>query len=73
MFGSMTGFKTKLGAVLGILTGAAMVLEAVVTFIDDGDFMAAFKKVQIGVGAIAASFIGLGIGHKIEKAANGGG
>ena len=59
----MTGWKTKLGCAVVILSGLAMAIQAFL----DGDW----NKVQIGLVGVGTGLAGLGIGHKIEKAANG--
>ena len=67
MFGDMTGWKTKAGGVIAILTGVATIIEAVITLTDDGDFNSAFEKVQIAGIAIAGGFTAIGLGHKLDK------
>lgn len=56
----MTGWKTKVGGIGMILTGAGMVASGLV----DGDF----ERIVEGITLAAAGFATLGIGHKIEKA-----
>ncbi len=56
----MSGWKTKLGCAVLILSSLAMTIQAFL----DGDW----TKVQLGLAGIGTGLAGLGIGHKIEKA-----
>jgi hypothetical protein len=68
------GWKTKVGAVGMMCTGAAGVLTGVgclCTAIVSGHFMAdvghCWADILIGGAAASAGWLGLGIGHKIER------
>lgn len=58
----MTGWKTWVGGIGGILAGLALIADGVVNNFD-------FSKISQGVLAVSAGFAAIGIGHKIEKAA----
>lgn len=68
------GHKTKIGSVAAILSGAGGVLAQLVPLIAAQDFGAVLAWAQ-GLPAdpawqlLVGGFIGLGIGHKIDKAA----
>ena len=55
----MTGWKTKLGCAVVILSSLAMTIQAFL----DGDW----TKIQLGLAGIGTGLAGIGIGHKIEK------
>lgn len=55
------GWKTKAGGILGILTGATMIVAELA----NGSFD--FDKMLQGFGVISAGFAVLGLGGKVEK------
>jgi hypothetical protein len=59
----MTGWKTKYGGAVVIVTGLGICMTAISfdPFAVDGE------KITAGVGMIGAGLATLGIGHKIEK------
>ena len=63
----MGGWKTWAGGIGGIATGVAMIAGTVTS----GEF--SIETIQLGIGAIVAALglLGIGVGHKIEKAGKG--
>lgn len=57
----MTGWKSKLGGIGGILTGAAMIVAGVLDNLN-------IDTIIKGVLTVSGGFSVLGIAHKIEKA-----
>ena len=59
----MTGWKSKLGGIGGILTGAAMIVSGVLDNFN-------LDTIQKGALILFGGFSVLGVAHKIEKAGN---
>lgn len=57
----MTGWKSKLGGIGAILTGAAMIVSGILDNFN-------LDTITKGALAIAAGFSVIGVAHKIEKA-----
>jgi hypothetical protein len=62
----MGGWKTWTGGIGMILSGAAMIVGGIGDSLD-------VDAITKGVALIAAGIAALGVGHKVEKAANAGG
>ena len=59
----MTGWKTKTGGIVIILTGLAAAIKG----FNEGNW----DEVAAGVAMIGGGLTAIGLGHKVEKAANG--
>lgn len=62
----LSGYKVRLGAFGAMLTGAGMIVAAVVEMINTGTIT--FDHLQTGLGVFWGGWMAWGFGHKMEKA-----